>query len=210
MMGDRGAHTLDPVKWALKLGAPTSIDATSCGNTSEVHPLSAIVTYEFPARDALPPLTLTWYEGTRPPRPRDLEDGRSLPAEGGALFKGSEGTIVCGVYGDSPRIIPEAKMRAAERPETSIPRVEGSHEMEWVGACKRGEHSGADFSYSGPLTETCALGNVAKRVDTRIEWDAARLQIINVPQAQQYVRYPSREGWGLPELKDSRDDHSPG
>ncbi|MCX5644001.1 MAG: Gfo/Idh/MocA family oxidoreductase [Phycisphaerae bacterium] len=28
MMGDRGAHTLDPVVWALKLGHPTSIEAT--------------------------------------------------------------------------------------------------------------------------------------------------------------------------------------
>jgi predicted dehydrogenase len=202
MMGDRGAHTLDPVFWALKLGAPTSIDATSCGNTSEVHPLSAIVTYEFPARDELPPLKLTWYEGTRPPRPRDMEDGRTLPAEGGALFRGSEGTIVCGVYGDSPRIIPEAKMQAVQRPQESIPRVEGSHEMEWVQACKRGEPAGADFAYSGPLTEICALGNVAKRADTRIHWDAASLRVTNIPEAQQYVRYPSREGWELPELSE--------
>ena len=202
MMGDRGAHTLDPVFWALKLGAPTSVDATSCGNTLEVHPVSAIVTYEFPARDDLPPLKLNWYEGTRPPRPRDLEDGRSLPAEGGVLFKGSEGTIVCGVYGDSPRIIPEAKMQAVQRPEESIPRVQGSHEMEWVHACKRGEPAGADFSYSGPLTEICALGNVAKRADTRIQWDAAGLRVTNVPEAQQYVRYASREGWELPELKE--------
>ena len=72
MMGDRGAHTLDPVFSALKLGPPTSVDATSCGNTPEVHPLSAIVTYQFPARGEFPPLKLTWYEGTRPPRPGGL------------------------------------------------------------------------------------------------------------------------------------------
>jgi len=199
MMGDRGAHTLDPVYWALKLGAPTHIDATSCGNTPEVHPLSAIVTYDFPARDDLLPLKLTWYEGTRPPRPRDLEDGRSLPAEGGALFKGTEGTIMCGVYGDSPRIIPEAKMQAAPRLEKTLPRVEGSHEMDWVRACKRGEPAGADFSYSGPLTEICALGNVAQRVDARIHWDAPSLRVTNLPEAQAHIRYPSREGWELPE-----------
>jgi hypothetical protein len=202
MMGDRGAHTLDPVVWALKLGAPTSVDATSCGNTAEVHPLSAIVTYEFPARDELPPLKLTWYEGTRPPRPRDLEDGRPMPAEGGALFKGSEGTIMCGVYGDSPRIIPETRMRAVELPGESIPRVEGSHEMDWVRACKRGELAGAGFSYAGPLTEICQLGNVAQRVDARIQWDAASLRVTNLPEAQRYVRYPSREGWELPELEE--------
>jgi predicted dehydrogenase len=197
MMGDRGAHTLDPIFWALKLGAPTSIDATSCGNTGEVHPLSAIVTYQFPAREEMPPLKLTWYEGTRPPRPRDLEDGRTMPAEGGALLKGTEGTIMCGVYGNSPRIIPETRMQAAERPGQSLPRVQGSHEQDWVRACRAGEPAGADFAYSGPLTEICCLGNVAKRVDTRIEWDGDNLQITNLADANQYVRRPSREGWEL-------------
>ncbi len=85
MMGDRGAHTLAPLFSALKLGPPTSIDATSCGNTPEVHPLSAIVTDQFPARGDFPPLKLTWYEGTRPPRPADLEDGRKVPGEGGVF-----------------------------------------------------------------------------------------------------------------------------
>ncbi len=91
MMGDRGAHTLDAVVSALKLGPPTSVEATSCGNTPEVHPLSAIVTFRFPAREGLPPLKLTWYEGTRPPRPDDLEDGRRMPAEGGDLHQGQQG-----------------------------------------------------------------------------------------------------------------------
>ena len=84
MMGDRGAHTLDAVVSSLKLGPPASVEATSCGNTPEVHPLSAIVTFRFPAREGMPPLKLTWYEGTRPPRPDDLEDGRHVPAEGGS------------------------------------------------------------------------------------------------------------------------------
>ena len=114
MMGDRGAHTLDPVFSALKLGPPTSVDATSCGNTPEVHPLSAIVTFQFPARGELPPLKLTWYEGTRPPRPADLEDGRKMPAEGGVFFKGTKGTIMAGVYGDSPRIIPGSQDAGSE------------------------------------------------------------------------------------------------
>ena len=197
MMGDRGAHTFDPIVWALDLTAPTTIDATTCGNTPEVHPLSAIVTYHFPARDKMPPVKLTWYEGTRPPRPHDLEDGRRLPAEGGALLKGSKGTIMCGVYGNSPRIIPEAKMQAATLPEKTIPRVGASHEQDWVRACKTGEPAGADFSYSGPLTEICALGNIAQRADTRIVWDAEAMKITNVAQANQYIRTEYRKGWTL-------------
>jgi len=197
MMGDRGVHTFDPIFWPLKLTAPTSIDATTCGNTPEVHPLSAIVTYHFPARGDLPPVKLTWYEGTRPPRPVDLEDGRKLPAEGGVLFKGTKGSIMCGVYGNSPRIIPEAKMQAAERPEKTIPRVQGSHEQDWIRACKSGEPAGADFSYSGPLAEACCLGNIAQRVDTRIEWDAENMKVTNLPDANKYVREEYRSGWEL-------------
>jgi predicted dehydrogenase len=197
MMGDRGVHTLDPVCWPLKLGAPTSIDATSCGNTPEVHPLSAVITFHFPARDEMPPLKLTWYEGTRPPRPADLEDGRRMPAEGGVLFKGTKGTIMCGVTGGSPRIIPEAKMQEAKLPEKTIPRVRGSHEQDWVRASKAGEPAGADFAYSGPLTEFCCLGNIAKRVDTRIEWDAENMKVTNMPEANKFVKTEYRAGWKL-------------
>lgn len=197
MMGDRGAHTLDPVVDALKLGPPTSIEATSCGNTVEVHPLSAIVTFRFPAREGFPPLKLTWYEGTRPPRPEELEDGRKVPAEGGVFFKGSRGTIMCGVYGDGARIIPESKMKEAKLPPKTLPRVVGSHEQDWVRACKTGTKAGADFSYSGPLTETCLLGNIAKRMDARILWDAANLKVTNLPEANRYVRTEYRKGWTL-------------
>jgi predicted dehydrogenase len=198
MMGDRGAHTLDPVCAAMKVGAPTSVDATSCGNTAEVHPLSAIVTFQFPAREGFPPLKLTWYEGTRPPRPADLEDRRQFPSEGGALFKGTKGTIMAGVYCDSPRIIPEKKMKQATLPPKTLPRLHNmSHEQDWVRACKTGQPAGAEFAYSGPLTEICLLGNIAKRVDARIEWDAENLKITNLPEANRYVRTEYRAGWSL-------------
>ena len=197
MMGDRGAHTFDPIVWALKLGAPTCIEATSCGNTGEVHPLSAIVTFHFAAREGLPPVKLTWYEGTRCPRPAELEDGRKMPGEGGVLFKGARGTIMCGVYGDGPRIIPESKMKDTKLPDKTLPRVGTSHEQDWVRACKTGQPAGADFAYSGPLTETCLLGNIAKRLDARIDWDAANMKVTNLPDANRYVRTEYRQGWSL-------------
>ena len=73
----------------------------------------------------------------------------------------------------------------------------GSHEQDWVRACKTGEAAGADFSYSGPLTEICCLGNVAKRVDTRIDWDAENMKVTNLPDANRYVRAEYRQGWEL-------------
>jgi len=197
MMGDRGAHTLDAAVWALDLDAPETVEATSCGLNAETHPLTAIVTYRFPARGDRPPVKLTWYEGTRAPRPEELEDGRKMPDEGGLVFKGAKGKIMCGVYGDGPRLIPEKLMQEAVRPERSIGRVEGSHERDWARACKAGTKAGAAFEYSGPLTEICLLGNVAKRLDTRIAWDAANLRVTNAPEAEALIRRPYRPGWSL-------------
>jgi predicted dehydrogenase len=198
MMGDRGAHTLDPVFWALKLGHPTSVEATSLDLNPDTHPVASIVTYQFPARGDLPPVKLTWYDGLRAPRPAELEDGRRMGnTEGGSLFKGSEGKLVAGVYGEDPRLIPESRMKAYKTPDKTIPRVEGSHEMDWVRACKSGSRAGADFEYSGLLTEICLLGNVARRVDARIEWDAENMKVTNLPEANKYVRTEYREGWSL-------------
>ena len=94
-------------------------------------------------------------------------------------------------------MIPESSMKEYKQPEKTIPRVKDSHEMDWVRACKEGRQAGADFAYSGPLTEICLLGNVAKRMDARIEWDAENLKVTNLPEANKYIRTEYRQGWSL-------------
>jgi predicted dehydrogenase len=198
MMGDRGAHTLDPVFWALDLGAPESVEATSMGGNDDTHPLAAIIIFQFPARGKLPPVKLTWYDGLRAPRPEELEDGRIMgDREGGVIFKGTKGKLMCGTYGNVARLIPESRMKEYQRPAKTLPRVPDSHEQDWVRACKGGPPAGANFDYSGPLAEVCTLGNVAKRLDTRIVWNAEKFEVTNLPDANQYVRKTYREGWSL-------------
>ncbi|MBP7745752.1 MAG: Gfo/Idh/MocA family oxidoreductase [Phycisphaerae bacterium] len=197
-MADRGAHQIDPAFWALKLGLPTSVEATTLGQTEETHSIAGIVTFQFPARENLPPVRLTWYEGLRAPRPEELEPERMMgDSDGGALFKGTKGKIICGTYGNSPRLIPESRMREYQRPAQTIPRVADGHEQDWVRACKEGRPAGAHFEYSATLTEICLLGVIAKRMGTRIEWDAANMQVINLPEANKYVRTEYRDGWSL-------------
>ena len=55
----------------------------------------------------------------------------------------------------------------------------------------------AYFEYSGPLTEVCLLGNVAKRLDARLYWDAANMRVTNNPAAEPLITRPYREGWRL-------------
>jgi hypothetical protein len=118
-------------------------------------------------------------------------------SEGGVIFKGTKGKLMCGTYGNEVRLIPETKMKEYKRPEKTIPRIEGGHEQDWARACKSGKPACAHFAYSGPLTEMCLLGNIARRVDARIEWDAANLKITNLPDANKYVRTEYRKGWSL-------------
>lgn len=195
MMGDRGVHTLDSVFMALKLKQPEVISATVSNLNEQTHPISSIVNYYFAARENLPPVKLTWYEGIEVPRPEELEDGRKLPAQGGILFKGDKGTIMCDWRGNSPRIIPEAKMRAYKRPAKTLPRIKSSHEMEWVNAIKEGRKANADFEYSGALTEFVLLGNLAKRTQSKIYYDAKNVKITNNEQANRLMHKEYRTGW---------------
>ncbi len=214
MMGDRGAHTLDSAVWALHLGLPTSIEATSMGGNDDTHPLSAIVTYQFPERTRgvmpdylvgvlpqrkLPAIKLTWYEGMRVPLPPEIGSPSLLPDhEGGVLFKGTKGVIVCGVYGNSPRIFPEERLKQVGKPAPMLPRVpKGNHYQDWINAIKEGRPTGADFAYAAPLTEICQLGNVAKKMNGRIEWDAANMKVTNLPDANKLIAPPYRTGWSL-------------
>jgi len=197
MMGDRGAHTLDSVFTLLGQRMPVSVDATSCALGPDIHPLSAIITFQFAAHGGRPPLTLTWYEGTRPPRPAELPDDQKLPAEGGVIFNGSKAKLICGVYGDSPRLIPESAMKAFERPPQTMARPKGGIEGDWLGAILEGRKACADFAYSARLTELTLLGNIAKRVDTRILWDDVAMRVTNCDEANRYIKASRREGWDL-------------
>jgi hypothetical protein len=198
MMADRGAHTFDPIAEPLKLKDPISIEAICTDYNTETYPVGAIVNYRFPEREKFPPLELTWYEGLRPPRPKELDDDRQLgDNEGGALFIGTKGKLMCGIYGGSPRIIPESKMRAYTQPAKSLTRSEGIYK-EWIDACKNNTQSSANFEYSGIITKIVQLGNMAKRFNGKVlHWDGVNQKVTNAPEANQYLNRVYREGWSL-------------
>ena len=200
-VGDMGAHILDHPYWALKLGHPTTVTASSSARNKDSYPIATIITYEFPKRGKMPPVKLTWYDGgLTPPRPAELEPGRRMgDGGGGVLFVGDKGKMMCSTYGRNPRIIPETRMKEYKRPEKTIPRSPGIH-AEWIEAIKAGKKSTTDFSYSGPLTETMLLGVVAVLTadkNTVLEWDPKAMKITNLPEANDYLQMEYRKGWSL-------------
>jgi len=199
-LGDMGCHVMDSAIWALKLGAPTSVEACVSSRVvknwekaanKETYPDASIVRYEFGARGDMPAVKLAWYDGgLKPARPAELEPERNLGANG-VIFIGDKGVMMEG------RIIPESKMKDFERPPRTIPRVTGTHEQNWIDACKGGPAAGSNFEYAGPLTETVLLGNIAIRAGKRLEWDSASMKITNVPEANELVGRKYRAGWNL-------------
>jgi predicted dehydrogenase len=74
-MGDGACHSMGSVNMALRLGAPTSVEAIKKdGFTPYSYPKKTIIRYDFPARGAMSPVKIFWYEGvTEPPyRPEGL------------------------------------------------------------------------------------------------------------------------------------------
>lgn len=200
-LGDIGCHYFDPVFRALKLGAPVSVEASSTRVNQETYPLGSMVTYHFPARGALPPVKLVWYDGgLRPPRPEQIVDGDAM-GDNGHLLIGEKGIIMT----DWRRwwLYPEKLEQAYGEPPKVLPRSPGHHQ-EWINACKGGPAAGSNFDWAGPLTETVLLGNVALRTQLReklttvkLAWDSAKFEFTNLPEANEHLRREYRAGWSI-------------
>ncbi len=213
-LGDMACHVMDPVFWALKLKYPTSFEASfarqmefessngwgSIVYDSDTYPNASKIHYEFPAREGMPAVTATWYDGgLLPKRPEALEPRRRMGnGDSGVIFHGTKGTIMCGCYGESPRLIPETAMKAYKRPAKTIARIRGSHEQDWLRACKGGPKACSNFDYSGPLTEMVVAGNLAMRFPgKKLMWDGDNMKVTNLPEANEHVHRQYRQGWTL-------------
>jgi hypothetical protein len=201
-VGDWTCHVVDPVFWALDLGAPGSVLAEvkdyNPKTQGETYPPGEIITYKFAAKGNRGPITLKWFSGTeRIPRPPELEPDEKDIDIGAAVY-GDKGTIVYGSHGAGQvRLIPQARMDAYRKPARTIPRVK-EHHRHWVECVKAGKKADSDFSYGGPLTELALLGVIAiKNPGTTLEWDGAAGRFRNSAAANQLIKPLFRPGWSV-------------
>jgi len=198
-LGDMGVHNLAPVFTALKLTTPISVHSSSTLVYKESLPLASMVHYEFGPRGDMPAVTVHWYDGgLLPARPPELEDDRELPKEDGTIFVGDKGKmLVLGWGGETPRLIPEKRMREYKRPPKTLPRSIG-HYNEWIKACKEGTPTESNFDFAAPLTEALLLGTISVRLGgVKLLWDSTAMQVTNVKEANNYLHYEYRKGWSL-------------
>lgn len=233
-LGDMGCHLIDPAFRVLGLGYPTEVEC-SVGQVfvrdwqpeyiPEGCPPSSHVEIKFPASAKNPsPLKMVWSDGGIRPFHPDLipaDDfiGEPGSANGGMLI-GEKGIMTFGTYGMAPQIyLKDGTKMEKTRPASDIQKMpESGHQFSWTKACKAGfgsaEHKAltSSFDYSGPLTETVLMGNLAIRSyelrtkkgsgyenmgRKKLLWDGKSMKITNFDDANQFVKENYRDGFGL-------------
>lgn len=194
-LADFGCHYMDLPFWALELKYPTSAEAEG----PEVNELSTppwlIVRYQFPAlKKGGNPLALTWYHGGKQPGPDLLPPQLAEKWKSAVLFVGEKGQILA----DYNRrvLLPEKEFANFQAPAKTIPDSIGHHN-EWIAACKGQGTTTCPFDYSGPLSETALLGNVAFRTGQKIVWNGEKMRATNTKGAEKFVKHEYRKGWKI-------------
>jgi predicted dehydrogenase len=196
-LADFGCHFMDLPFWALDLHHPVSIEAEGPAVHPDSTPPWLIVRYEFPARvkegAKWSPVKLTWYHGGKYPEQLVTPELHKQWGSG-VLFIGRKGMLLAD-YGRHV-LLPEKDFAGFVKPRPFIKDSIGHH-REWVEAIQLGGSTTCRFDYSGPLTETALLGNVAYRTGKKLAWDFEKMKATNCPEADAFLQHQYRPGWKI-------------
>lgn len=206
-LGDMACHILHQPFKALKLGYPTKVEGSSTLLLNACAPSAQHVKLIFPAREnmpkvAMPEVEVHWYDGgLLPNRPEGFPQGKSLMQSGGGLtiFHGTKDTLICGCYGQEPWLLSGRKPNAPQIAR----RVETSHEMDWVRACKENKKTRVEtnscFAEAGPFNEMVVMGVLAVRLQAlnkTLEWDGENMRFTNIGE-DETIRTVVKDGFTI-------------
>ena len=148
----------------------------------------------YPARDnmakiAMPEVEIHWYDGgLLPDRPVGFPDGEDMMGMGGGItiFHGTKDTLVCGCYGQKPRLMSGRVPNAPKTVRRVANAMGGGHEQDWIAQIKAGSNRvpcKSDFRVAGPFTEMVDMGVLAVRLQTlnkELEWDGQNMKFTNI------------------------------
>jgi predicted dehydrogenase len=212
-LGDHGPHYIDPIYWALELGAPTTVELVKTDpewdavpDKSQKYPRFAVVRFEFPARGKKPPVTMYWHHNDQmPPLSKFWKTEDKFPWTGGGIMIGSKGAIPFGeIYASKPsglqlvKLLPGELDKDYKRPARTVPRIASSHCMEWVECVKAGKQTSCNFEYGGNVCMISMLGDIATRLKgTKLHWDAKGGKFKEA-EGNKLLQREYRKGWELP------------
>lgn len=214
-LGDWGAHLLDTAHEFLDLGLPTEVKALRLdGHNSFFFPYSTTLEFKFPARGAMPPVDITWYDGldNLPPLPEGytanaLDPNIPAPSDGklkvgklkpGKIIYGKDMTFKGGSHSSTLDIVSSKNNRHKDMKLPFVPESPSNHYENFLKACKGEEKCRSSFDIAGPLSQVFTLGVLAQRLSTNLIFDPETKQITNNEIANRMlVGTPPRKGWEM-------------
>jgi predicted dehydrogenase len=227
-LGDMACHIMDPIYRTLPIDYPTSVECSATTtwagifkavDTSDSAPAASIIHLVYPRKDGKGDIKVNWYDGgLLPQRPEELGADEAMGnADGGVIFIGTKGKLMCDCYGANPRFIPLSRTEQSEATGVAqtierVPKGQEGHWLQWVNACIAGYGKGktsSPFEYAGPFTESLLISNLALRSyqykdasgktpgRKKLLYDAKALKISNFDPANQYVKREYSAGWDL-------------
>ncbi len=207
-LGDMACHILHPVFKGLQLGYPIKAQGSSTLLLQDSAPTAEKVRLVFPERRKIreskmpfPEVEVTWYDGgLRPDMPEGWPAGKNMnDAGGGVLFHGTKDTLICGCYGLRPWLLSGREPNVKQ----TLPRVELTHYMDWVRACKEDpatrKKTASDFSEAGPFNEMVVMGVLAVRLqelNKELEWDGEKMEFTNINDDEE-IRIVIEDGFQI-------------
>ena len=147
---------------------------------------------------------LHWQGNGKPPAEilQPLVDVYKDKIPGGLMIVGEQGCIYTSHWNTNGLIRLQGEPRlkdvlhhAATKdiPET-LPRVK-DHGEEWLDACRGEGGVFSDFDIGGKLTEIGLAGVLGVRVGRTLEWDGAKMEAKNAPEAAKFIHSEYRTKW---------------
>jgi len=194
-MANWGVHYLDAIRWATGELAPSSLCAMGgkfAIDDDRTVPDTMEATFEFASgRLAI----FGQYEAS----------GNPALASGEIEFRGTQATIYSS--GRGYRIVPErggqfqSRERRMEAKEVSAKgdnrNLTSLHARNFLDCVKSRRRPNADVEIGHRSTTMALLANISLVTRRRIEWDARREVITNIPDANKLLHYDYRKPWVL-------------
>jgi predicted dehydrogenase len=192
-LGDMGCHGMDPVISALQLGPPSWVRAETSERFDDTAPAWSVIHYHFPGTVyTTDPFDMVWYDGGKRPSADRVGGAQIADRANGIVFVGDQGLLAVD-YERMPVLLPQEQFADFKL----IAEPEDNHYLQWTEACKGNGTTSTPFSYAGPMTETVLLGNLAVRSAKPIVWDSQKLEAVDTPEADAFIRRPYRAAWQI-------------
>ena len=212
-LGDWGAHILDTIHEFLKLGLPYEVSMKYAnGHNDYFYPYSSTILFRFGAREGMPPVDITWYDGTDNLPPLPAGYGSAAVTEGvpttnqgnttnqrltpGKIIYSRDLIFKGGSHGSTLSIIPEEKAREMESQLPTVPESPSNHFENFLLACQGLEKTRSPFEINGVLSQVFCLGVIAQRLNAQLFFDPRTKQFTNNQFANALLAgQPPRRGW---------------